>query len=262
VYAAPGLPRPVDLSMRSKTAALYGLPTIVDYEHLASRRFADLYVWMTSGRRAKSALSWIRSTHRVPRERRIFDLLATRWVVTGPTGADLPLALTPRWSDGHYQVLENEQALPRAFFVPEAAVVADPEARLRTLTSLEHDARQLALLESLPADGFLGRPGGRGQATIASSRSEELVVQVEATEEGFLFVSDQHYPGWVATVNGEPAPIVRANHAFRLVRVPAGPSTVAFQYRPWSVRAGAVISLATLAGLVAWGAHRRRSRVS
>ncbi|MEN8183666.1 MAG: hypothetical protein ABFS46_14145, partial [Myxococcota bacterium] len=37
VYAAPGLPRPVDLSMRSKTAALYGLPTIVDYENLASR---------------------------------------------------------------------------------------------------------------------------------------------------------------------------------------------------------------------------------
>jgi uncharacterized membrane protein YfhO len=44
-------------------------------------------------------------------------------------------------------------------------------------------------------------------------------------------------------VNGAARPIVRANHTFRLVEVPAGESEVVFSFRPLSLRIGAAVSL-------------------
>jgi uncharacterized membrane protein YfhO len=54
-------------------------------------------------------------------------------------------------------------------------------------------------------------------------------------------------------VNGIATPIVRVNHAFRAVRVPAGPSTVTFVYRPGSLRLGALLSGLAVVGLVVLG---------
>jgi uncharacterized membrane protein YfhO len=60
-------------------------------------------------------------------------------------------------------------------------------------------------------------------------------------------------------VNGQTREIVRANHAFRLVAVPGGESEVVFTYRPLSVRAGAITSLAALVVLaLLW--HRGRAQ--
>lgn len=73
-----------------------------------------------------------------------------------------------------------------------------------------------------------------------------MTLLVHATAEGFLFLSDQWYPGWSAFVNAVSMPITRANYVFRLVRVPAGDSTVVFRYRPMSVTVGAAVSLITL----------------
>jgi hypothetical protein len=64
-----------DLAMRAKTPSLHGLPSIVDYEHLTSRRYAELYVRMTTERPLRTAGQWIRgrrpgrSDHRAHAER-------------------------------------------------------------------------------------------------------------------------------------------------------------------------------------------------
>jgi uncharacterized membrane protein YfhO len=62
-------------------------------------------------------------------------------------------------------------------------------------------------------------------------------------------------------VNGQPAPILIGNHAFRLVEVPAGPVTVEFTYRADRFWIGAAISAATLlATMVLLVVLRRRDR--
>ena len=75
---------------------------------------------------------------------------------------------------------------------------------------------------------------------------ERVVLETTAPERGFLFLADVYFPGWSATVNGQPVPILAANHAFRLVEVPAGPVTLEFRYRSRWVWIGAVVSGATL----------------
>ena len=61
-------------------------------------------------------------------------------------------------------------------------------------------------------------------------------------------------------MNEQPAQILLANHAFRLVEVPRGPVRIEFVYRPWRVWVGAVVSVATLLGVavVLGGTFRRR----
>ena len=99
-----------------------------------------------------------------------------------------------------------------------------------------------------------------GRAEIVQDRPESLEIEVGSTGPGFLFLADQYYPGWRARVNGEPAEILRANYAFRLVEVPAGRSVVTFTYRPTSVFAGILISVTAWTGVAFfWWRSRRRA---
>ena len=49
-----------------------------------------------------------------------------------------------------------------------------------------------------------------------------VAFETEAPAPRWLFVSEKWYPGWVAEIDGEPAPVHRANVGFRAVRVPEG----------------------------------------
>jgi hypothetical protein len=84
--------------------------------------------------------------------------------------------------------------------------------------------------------------------------------------ESFLFLNDAYYPGWRATVNGEDTPIYRANVMFRAVRVPAGESTVIFEFVPslwyWSMAFGAVMWVVAIGVCIAiWNKGYRTARM-
>jgi uncharacterized membrane protein YfhO len=82
-------------------------------------------------------------------------------------------------------------------------------------------------------------------------------VEIAATTgaPGLLILADQAFPGWEATVDDAPTPILTADHALRAVYLPAGSHTVRFTYAPLAFRAGAALALGALAallGLLAW----------
>jgi hypothetical protein len=71
-------------------------------------------------------------------------------------------------------------------------------------------------------------------------------VEVSMVDSGYLVLNDTYYPGWRATVDGERAPILTANHAFRAVYLEPGYHDVVFMYMPLSFRIGAGISAGAL----------------
>ncbi len=250
-----------DLAMQAKSPTIFDTPSITDYEPQTSRRYAELYIRMMLDEPMQGINQFYFQTTKIPKDRRLLDLTATRYVVGDVSDAELaalgapPLKLVWEKQRGldawpgyanWVRIYENPAALPRAFYVPRARVM--PSGALKELTSAQHMPRREALLDAPPPDGFLGssNPDGSGDAAIVLDRSEELVIRVTADAEGFLFVSDQYYPGWHASVNGVEMPILRGNYAFRLVRVPAGESTVVFRYRPLSVWIGTVVSAVSL----------------
>lgn len=119
---------------------------------------------------------------------------------------------------------------------------------LERLADGDDDLTQIAFVERPPGSGFLGsKTTGASSARLVRNDPEHLRIEVEAPARGFLVLADQDYAGWHATVNGTPAPILRANYLFRLVEVPAGTSTVEFIYRPASLIVGAAISSLAIA---------------
>jgi hypothetical protein len=162
------------------------------------------------------------------------------------------------------RIYENQTALPRAFYVPRVEVVQDRTQLLRQLASGPGDPRVVSLVESAPSSGFLGEAGSTDDASVTfeQDRPEHLVIRVDAPQRGFVFLADQHYPGWKAWVNGEATPVMRANYAFRLVEVPAGTSVIELQFRPLSLLAGAVVSLATLLTVLVVAVRRKTGEPS
>ena len=70
-------------------------------------------------------------------------------------------------------------------------------------------------------------------------------------------LADQFYPGWEATVDGQPKPIVCADGALRGVFLPAGRHEVRFVFRPAPFRTGVRLALGALALLLVWAGVRR-----
>jgi len=258
VYLAP---RHSDFTLQPKTAPLFGVPVLFDYEPQPTRRWAAYFVKLRTGGVMTGVKDWglvfPGGWFQAGLKRRLLDLAAARYLVVAAEEdgtaslADPPVRLL--WSVGDVRVYENPTALPRAFYVPRVEVVADAPKLLERLATGRDDLRQVALVEEPPPSGYLGEPPEPGQAHVefVTNDPEHLVLRVHAPQRGFLFLADQYFPGWHATVDGVPAPIARANYAFRVVAVPSGDSVVEFRYAPASVRAGAVVSGVALLGVVA-----------
>jgi uncharacterized membrane protein YfhO len=70
-----------------------------------------------------------------------------------------------------------------------------------------------------------------------------VIVDLELPAPAWLVLTDAWYPGWEATLDGEPAALHRADVLFRAVYVPAGSHRVRLVFEPASWRAGAAISV-------------------
>jgi hypothetical protein len=256
-----------DFALVPKIASIARIPSIFDYEPQVTRAYADFFTFMRTGRPMQRLDDWYWIFHDMlspTLQRPLFDLVATRWVLVDrsldATTQALPDGLGLVAERGYVGIYENEQALARARWVPRVVVMQESDI-LPALARGAVDARRVAVLDRIPPSGFVGiDPDATGSAAIVGDDPERVVVRVEATVPGFLFLADQDFPGWRAQVNGVPRPILRADYTFRAVEVPAGPSDVVFTYSPWSVRLGAIISLATVAALVPLAGRRTLRR--
>src|SRR5262249_11722241 len=69
-----------------------------------------------------------------------------------------------------------------------------------------------------------------------------VTIETGNPEKGLLVLSDNYYPGWTATIDGQPTKILRANHTMRAVNVPPGQHLVSFQFAPPLFFASAYVS--------------------
>lgn len=168
------------------------------------------------------------------------DLLNVRYIIAPGRLPDAEPLFVGSIGERPMAVLENPDAVPRAFFVGETSVVEAPEATWALLRSDEFDPRQTALLAA-PLD-FSPAPldsASTAEVTLIRYGPREIAWQVQTDAPRLLVASEVYYPaGWTATVDGESSPIVRANYLLRAVPVPAGSHEVVMRFEPASYRIG------------------------
>jgi len=96
---------------------------------------------------------------------------------------------------------------------------------------------------------------------IIEDRANRLVVRVTSAKAGFLQINDSWSPGWKASVDGTPTPVLRSNFAFRAVQLPAGDHRVSLLYRPRPEMIGIGIQVVALVG-IGFGALMAARRAS
>jgi uncharacterized membrane protein YfhO len=97
-------------------------------------------------------------------------------------------------------------------------------------------------------------------AHVSTYEPQHLVIDTDALTPTVLVVSEIFYPGWVATIDGQPARILLTDYLLRGVALSAGRHRVEMRYTAPAARGGALISACTLlllSGLFVYS--RRRS---
>jgi O-antigen/teichoic acid export membrane protein len=191
----------------------------------------------------------------------LLDLLNVRYVATEGEISNPDYKLV---YDGEIRIYENSDALPRAFALPTAEIVAEPDLPTRLLT---FDPRQLVLLDAstlpnpqspIPNPQYPLQP-----AHVVTYSPNTIFVDVNMPGAGWLVLTDSYFPGWKAygsvpndqipNPKDEPADetelqIVRADGNFRAVYLEAGAHRVRFKYTPMSFKLGLYASF--MAGVV------------
>lgn len=174
------------------------------------------------------------------------------------------------------KVYQTPEPYGRAWLVDAAETAPDLAAVLDRLSRGQLDPARLVLLEaSQVADQGIQTAAvpTLGSVSAAPPRIRDegpnrRRISLPPEAGGWLLVSEAWDPGWRAEIDGRPAPVLRGDGA--LIAVPLGTGgarEVLLRYRPVSVVAGLLISLAALVGLLALLPRSRRgaatgSRVS
>jgi hypothetical protein len=161
-------------------------------------------------------------------------------------------------------VLRNKRAQPRVWLVGEAEAVDGEQAleRIQGRGTRSFDPRRTVLLEVRP-EQLPALPGGElaagSTAHITNYEPNHLAIETNAATATVLVVSEIFYPGWEATVDGQPTRIAAANFLLRGVSLSSGHHRVEMRYTAPAARTGFIISLltlGTLAGLVLYSRRR------
>ncbi len=167
------------------------------------------------------------------------------------------------------KIYRYDNVLPRAAIYHRAELVSTQSGALAKLADPALDIFESVVLNGsgLSAQqraqvAVINRqtPARVEAASIRSYQSQDVQIEASLDRSGILVLNDTSYPGWTATVDGQPTQWIDANYLFRGVLLSPGKHAVRFRYQPKSFRWGAEISGLTVAVLLAIGLMIPRRR--
>ena len=263
-------------SPRSKLGMMHGLFSLPEYDALFPRAYWDYFIGAVDPKVARSdqamalwrgdlpLLMFLRRDPPVHLGRAL-DLMSVRYyVVDSALSAEVEamgaFAGGSTRKLGSATVIERPTALPRVYVVNRATAIADRLALIAQLGAPDFEpAREVLVERPVPGLGT-GRAGSDvGSAGITSYEPTEVVVEASCETACLLVLTDVHYPGWGAEVDGREAEVIRVNGLFRGVLLAPGEHHVVYRFRSRSIARGAAISGATLLLVLAVAVGRRHS---
>jgi len=193
-----------------------------------------------------------------PLSRRFLSLSSVRYIATnhpvdgssggvrgGPTGS----SFTQVFATPDATLVRYDDPLPRITVYTRVVGAANDDAALAQLAAPQHDVWQLGVVtesdaaaQAVVSDLSAGARTRAEAGRLERYDSRVVVASVDARARALAVLNDTDYPGWRATVDGQPAPIVRANGMFRGVEVAAGRHSIEFRYEPASFPAGLALT--------------------
>ncbi|HEY6041091.1 MAG TPA: YfhO family protein, partial [Anaerolineae bacterium] len=185
---------------------------------------------------------------------KVWGLLNVRWIVAaGNSFSNLDTVAR----EGDIRLAALRDAAPRAWMAEKVTVETDDDRALARIAQADFDPRVTAILSAppsfTPADQAHPSP-----VKVTRRDAEQLTFDVTTSGDGILVVSENHYPGWRARVDGIETPVLRADVTLRAIEVRSGAHHIEMSYDPTSFKVGAGITVLTLISLAAVLLYIRR----
>jgi Bacterial membrane protein YfhO len=148
------------------------------------------------------------------------------------------------------RVLAVPNALPHAWIVHEARQMPKDEI-LDALASGSVDPWQTAIVEVTAPSLDSALPHGADDVHFTAYGANSMAMDVNASSDGMLVLSEIYIPGWNAYVDGKKTDVYATDYALRGVALTTGNHHVELRYEPTSLRIGVLISaIASLAAVI------------
>ncbi len=171
----------------------------------------------------------------------VINMLNTRWfILPGQNNIHIPV--------------ENNAAYGNAWFVEDVLWVGNANEELSGLRSVS--PRHTAVIDRQFSGLFAGKnlSGSKGDTTATIRQTaltaDEVTYEADSKKGGLVVFSEIYYPGWTATIDGEPADIGRADYVLRAMYVPAGKHTIHMEFHPESVSRTELVANISFAALI------------
>jgi uncharacterized membrane protein YfhO len=99
-------------------------------------------------------------------------------------------------------------------------------------------------------------PASASVSSVDLSQPDRREIIVNAPEGGVLAIGERAAAGWSASIDGRPAPLVRANAVLMALAVPPGGERIVLTFEHPAVRSAGAVSVLGLAGTLLVGLRR------
>ena len=131
--------------------------------------------------------------------------------------------------------IQNPYVYGNAWFVDQIRYVDNANAELETVGKLNLRHQAVADAKFKTQLGEAAVQDTASVVTITSYEPNRLKYDVNTGKGGVLVFSEIYYPGWTATVDGQPAELGRANYILRAIHLQPGKHQVELAFFPKSV---------------------------
>ncbi|WP_339810094.1 YfhO family protein [uncultured Imperialibacter sp.] len=185
------------------------------YHAAKLRRYQDLIEYCLSGE-ANQLYSTVQAGSRDFSGLGVVNMLNTRYF---------------KFGDNKGEVLRNSDANGPAWFVSNVYKVNSADEEIDVLCGT--DTKSVAIIDATKFDVAATEYDDSGTIALQSYAPNKLVYKSSSSSEALAIFSEIYYPeGWVARIDGNEVPILRADYVLRALQVPAGDHEIVFTFEP------------------------------
>ncbi len=159
----------------------------------------------------------------------VLNMLNTKYIMFGPDKGN---------------IIPNPAANGNAWFVRDVVKVNSPGEELSKVC--EVDTKNVAVIDNSKFQVQNIMMDSLSRIELTEMKPPFLKYESSSAEAGLVVFSEIYYPkGWIATIDGKEAPILRADYVLRALEVPAGNHQIEFKFEPKPYLIGNKITMAS-----------------
>ncbi len=167
----------------------------------------------------------------------VLNMLNTRYII-------MPL------QGGETVPVQNPYAYGNAWFVDKISYVDNANAEIDAIKKLNLRHEAIADKRFEQQLGKAAQQDETSLVTLVAYEPNHLTYDVESGRGGIIVFSENYYPGWTATIDGQPAELGRVNYILRALNIAAGKHKVELMFYPKSLQTTETIAYIALALLL------------